>query len=248
MYPSATLRGTPLEPDRHRWCGKTRLAVQVATELRDDFADGVCFVSLAPISDAELVLPTLAQSLGLWEVGDRSPFERLKEYLQEQYLLLLLDNFEPVVGAAPLLVTLLEACPQLKILVTSRVVLRVSGEHEFLVPPLALPDLSHLSASEVLEQYAAVALFLQRASAIRPDFHLTPANARTIAEISTRLDGLPLALELAAARLKLLPPQALLIRLSHRLHVLTSGARDAPARQQTLRNTIQWSYDLLTAG
>jgi predicted ATPase/DNA-binding CsgD family transcriptional regulator len=227
--------------------GKTRLAVQVATELLDDFADGVCFVSLAPLSDADLVLPTLAQSLGLWEVGDRSPLEQLTEYLHVQELLLLLDNFEPVVGAAPLLVTLLEACPQLTILVTSRVVLRVSGEHEFLVPPLALPDLSNLPASEVLEQYGAVTLFLQRARATRPDFHLRPANARTIAEICTRLDGLPLALELAAARLKLLPPQALLARLSHRLHVLTSGARNAPARQQTLRNTIQWSYDLLTA-
>ncbi len=226
--------------------GKTRLALEVVSELLDDFADGICFVSLAPISDPDLVLPTIAQSLGLWEVKERSPLEHLQEYLHEQHLLLLLDNFEPVVEAATLLVTLLEACPQLKIMVTSRVVLRVSGEHEFAVPPLVLPDLSHLPESEVLEQYAAVALFLQRARAIKPDFHLTPSNARPIAEICTRLDGLPLALELAAARMNLLSPVALLARLSHRLQVLTGGVRDAPARQQTLRNTIQWSYDLLT--
>jgi len=227
--------------------GKTRLALQVATELLDDFADGACFVSLAPISDPDLVLPTIAHTLGLWEVRERSPVEHLKEYLHEQQQQLLLDNFEQVIAASPLLVELLQACPRVKILVTSRAVLRVSGEHEFALPPLVLPDLSHLPASEVLEQYAAVALFLQRAKAIRRDFHLTPSNARPIAEICTRLDGLPLAIELAAARMNLLSPPALLARLSHRLQVLTGGVRDAPARQQTLRNTIQWSCDLLTA-
>jgi len=203
--------------------GKTRLALQVATELLDDFADGACFVSLAPISDPDLVLPTIAHTLGLWEVRERSPVEHLKEYLHEQQQLLLLDNFEQVIAASLLLVELLQACPRVKILVTSRAVLRVSGEHEFALPPLVLPDLSHLPASEVLEQYAAVALFLQRAKAIRRDFHLTPSNARPIAEICTRLDGLPLAIELAAARMNLLSPPALLARLSHRLQVLTGG-------------------------
>ncbi len=227
--------------------GKTRLAVQVATELLDDFADGACYVSLAPISDPDLVLPTLAQSLGLWEVGDRSPLERLKEYLHEQRLLLLLDNFEQVIEAAPLLVELLHVCHKIKMLVTSRAVLHVSGEHEFPIPPLAVPNLTQLPTLEILPQYAAIQLFLQRAQAIRPDFQLTNENARTIAEMCARLDGLPLAIELAAARIKLLPPQALLARLSHRLLVLTGGVRDAPVRQQTLRNTIAWSYDLLTA-
>jgi len=225
--------------------GKTRLGLAVVQELLVDFADGACFVSLAPISDPDLVLPTIVQALGLWEVGDRPPLEHLKEYLHEKHLLLLLDNFEQVVAAAPLLVTLLEACPQLKLLVTSRVALRISGEHGFPVPPLALPDLTHLPASEVLEQFAAVTLFLERARAIRPGFQLTPSHARTIAKICTYLDGLPLAIELAAARMNVLSPPALLARLSHRLRVLTGGVRDAPARQQTLRNTLQWSYDLL---
>src|SRR5260370_11694933 len=227
--------------------GKTRLALEVVTELLDDFADGACFVSLASISDPDLVLPTIAQTLGLREVRERPPLEHLNDDLHEQQQLLLLDNFEQVIAASPLLVELLQACPQVKILVTSRAVLRVSGEHEFAVPPLVLPNLSHLPASEVLEQYAAVALFLQRAKAIRRDFHLTSLNARPIAEICTRLDGLPLAIELAAARMNLLSPPALLARLSHRLQVLTAAVAGAPARQQTLRNTIQWSYDLLTA-
>ena len=230
--------------------GKTRLALEVATDLFDDFADGVCFVSFAPVSDPEFVLPTIAQTLGLWEVGDRSPLERLKGYLQEKHLLLLLDNCEQVITAAPLLVELLQACLEVKILVTSRAVLRVSGEYEFPVPLLALPDLRHLPSladSEALAQFAAVALFLERARALKPDFRLTPANARPIAEICVQLDGLPLAIELAAARSRLLTPQALLKRLSHRLEVLTGGARDLPTRQQTLRHTLQWSYDLLTA-
>ncbi len=153
-----------------------------------------------------------------------------------------------MLAAAPELSDLLAGCPQLKILVTSRAVLHIRGEHEFPVPPLALPDLTHLPESEALSQYAAVALFLQCAQAARPDFQLTPANTRAIAEICVRLDGLPLAIELAAARIKLLPPQALLTRLEHRLQVLTSGAQDVPARQQTLRNTLAWSYDLLDAG
>ncbi len=230
--------------------GKTRLALQIATELLHDFANGICFVSLAPISDTNLVLPIVAQTFGLWEVGDRSPLEHLKAYLYERHLLLLLDNFEQVVAASPLLVEMLQACPQVKILVTSRAVLHVSGEHEFPVPPLALPDPHHLPSppgGEALAQYGAVALFLQRAQAVQPDFQLTNTNARAVAEVCARLDGLPLAIELAAARIKLLPPKALLARLGQRLVLLTGGARDVPARQQTLRSTLQWSYNLLTA-
>jgi len=227
--------------------GKTRLGLEVATTLLDNFRDGVCFVSLASINDPELVIPTIAQSLGLWEAEDRPPLQLLKTYLQEKHLLLLLDNFEQVVIAAPFLTDLLVASLELKILVTSRAVLHISGEHEFPVPRLAVPDLKRLPDSEALLQYAAVSLFIQRARAIKPDFQLTRTNARIIGEICVRLDGLPLALELAAACIKLLPPQALLARLQHSLQVLTGGARDMPARQQTLRNTIAWSYNQLDA-
>jgi len=226
--------------------GKTRLGLQIATELLVHFADGVCFVSLAPLSDPSLVIPTIAKTLSLREVADQSALEQLKAYLHEKQLLLLLDNFEQILPAGPELTELLLACPQLKILVTSRTVLHLQGEYEFAVSPLALPDLSHLPQSDQLAQYAAVALFMQRVKTIKPDFQLTAANARTIAEICLRLDGLPLAIELAAARVKLLPPQMLLARLSQRLQVLTGGARDLPARQQTLQKTIAWSYDLLT--
>jgi len=227
--------------------GKTRLALQVATDLLDDFADGVCFVPLAPISDPDLIVPTIAQALGLQETGERPLLDLLKAYLEDKHLLLLLDNFEHVVMAALRLSDLLVMCPELKLLVTSRAALHIYGEQEFAVPPLALPDLTHLPEWEVLSQYAAVALFLQRAQAARPTFQITPTNARAIAEICVRLDGLPLAIELAAARIKLFPPQALLKRLEHRLQVLTSGAQDIPVRQQTLRNTIEWSYNLLNA-
>jgi predicted ATPase len=226
--------------------GKTRLGLHIAEELLNDFADGVSFISLAPITNPDLVIPTIAQTLDLKEALDWSPLEHLKAYLREKHCLLLLDNFEQVVAAAPALVELLQACLHLNLLVTSRAVLHISGEHEFPVPPLAVPDLKHLPDSEILSQYAAVALFVQRARAIKPDFRLTSANAPSIAEICIRLDGLPLAIELAAARIKLLSPQALLARLSHRLQVLTGGVRDAPVRQQTLRNTLAWSYDLLT--
>src|SRR3989440_1215090 len=228
--------------------GKTRLSLQVATDLLNDFADGVCFVPLAPISDPDLVLPTIAQTLGIKEAGERPFKDLLQAHLRDKHLLLLLDNFEQVLAAAPELSDLLVGCPQLKILVTSRAVLHIRCEHEFPVPPLALPDLTHLPESEALTQYAAVALFLQSAQAAKPDFQLTGTNARAIAEICVRLDGLPLAIELAAARIKLLPPQRLLTRLEHRLQVLTMGAQDVPARQQTLRNMLAWSYDLLDAG
>ncbi len=226
--------------------GKTRLGVQIATELVDSFVDGICFVPLAPISDPDLVVPTIARTFGLGETGDRSLLELLKAYLHEKQLLLLLDNFEQVAAAAAVVTELLVTCPDLKVLVTSRTSLRVRGEREFPVPPLALPDPKHLPAIEALSQYASVALFVERALALKPDFQLTGTNAHAIAEICARLDGLPLAIELAATRIKLLPPQALLARLGSRLQVLTEGARDVPERQQTLRNAIKWSYDLLS--
>jgi predicted ATPase/DNA-binding CsgD family transcriptional regulator len=228
--------------------GKTRLGLEVAGRLLEDFADGVSFVSLASIREPDLVLPTLAQAFELKETPGWLPLEHLKAFLRDKHLLVLLDNFEQVHTAAPLLVDLLQACPELKLLVTSRLRLRVSGEYVFPVHPLAVPDPKHWLEDETLLEYAAVTLFVQRAQAIKPDFLLTAGNARTIAEICRHLDGLPLALELAAARSKLLSPQALLARLSHRLQVLTSGVQDAPVRQQTLRNTLAWSYDLLSAG
>ncbi len=225
--------------------GKTRLGLQVAADLLTDFADGVFFVPLAPINDSSLVVAAIAQVLDVKETGERSVFDLLKTSLQDKRLLLLLDNFEQVVSAAPQLSELATICPHLKVVVTSRAVLHIRGEREFLVPPLDLPDLSDPAEIETLSRYAAVALFQERAKAARPDFRLTPANTRVIAEICVRLDGLPLAIELAAARVKLFPPRALLTRLGHRLEVLTGGAQDVPARQQTLRNTIAWSYDLL---
>ena len=227
--------------------GKTRLALQVATDLLDEFADGVSFLSLAPISDPELVIPAITQALGIKESGVRPLLDLLKAFLMDKHLLLVLDNFEQVLPAAPHLTDLLAFCPTLKLLVTSRATLHVQGEQEFPVPPLALPDLTQLPGPEVLAHSAAVALFLQRAQATKPAFQVTSATARPIAEICVRLDGLPLAIELAAARSKLLSPHALLARLEHRLQVLTSGPQDAPTRQQTLRNTIAWSYDLLSA-
>ena len=227
--------------------GKTRLSLQIATDLLDAFADGVYFVPLAPISDPDLVVPTIAQTLGLQETRDQSLLDLLKAYLQDKHMLLLLDNFEQVVSAAGEVAALLATCPTLKVLVTSREVLHVQAELEFAVPPLAMPDPKRLPDLVTLSQYEAVALFIERAQAARPEFQLTNANAPVVAEICARLDGLPLAIELAAARSKLLPPQALLARLGQRLQLLTSSTRDVPARQQTLRKTIQWSYDLLTA-
>jgi predicted ATPase/DNA-binding CsgD family transcriptional regulator len=227
--------------------GKTRLGLEVARELLEAFTDGVYFVPLASISDPTFVVATIAQALGIREARERPLLDLLKTFLQDKHLLLLLDNFEQVVAAAPVLSDLLAGCPHLKIVVTSRVVLHIQGEHEFPVPPLTLPDLAHLPENEALVQYPAVVLFLKRARAIKPGFVVTSANARVITEICARLDGLPLAIELAAVRIKLLPPQALLQRLEHRLQVLTSGTQDVPARQQTLRNTIAWSYQLLDA-
>src|SRR5262245_1471679 len=228
--------------------GKTRLGLQVAADLLEDFEDGVFFVPLAAIRDSALVASSIARTLRLQERAGQVLLDSLKESLQDKQMLLVLDNFEQVVAAAPLVAELLAACPRLKCLVTSRVVLRLSGEHEFPVPPLELPDPRHLPAVETLSQYAAVALFIQRALAVKPDFQVDNANAPAVAEICVRLDGLPLAIELAAARLKLLPPQAILARLGRRLELLRGGARDVPDRHQTLRQAIAWSYDLLEAG
>jgi predicted ATPase/DNA-binding CsgD family transcriptional regulator len=227
--------------------GKTRLAVEVAQAVRADFADGVCFVALAGTLDPTRVIPVIAQALGLWEAADRPPLEQVQDHLREKHLLLLLDNFEQVLTAAPLLARLLASCPRLSMLVTSRAALHLSGEHEFAVPPLVVPALRALPALPDLAQVPTVRLFVECAQAVKTDMQLTEHNARTIAEICARLDGLPLAVELAAARIKLLPPQALLKRLSQRLDLLTGGPQDLPAHQRTLRNTLQWSYDLLGA-
>lgn len=225
--------------------GKTRLALHVANALAQNFSDGIRSISLAAIVDPALVIPTLAQDLGFVEAGDEPLLTRLQRYLRSRHLLLLLDNFEHVIAAAPQLAELLSACPSLKMLVTSREVLHLRIEHELTVPPLAVPATQPLPDIEQLSRYAAVELFVQRARAARSDFQVTPLNAQAIAEICACLDGLPLAIELAAARIKLFSPQQLLTRLEHRLHVLVSGPRDLPMRQQTLRNTLTWSYDLL---
>ncbi len=226
--------------------GKTRLGLQVAADLSDVFPDGVYFVNLAPISEPTFVLSTIAQTLQIKESGSQSGLDLLKASLHDKHILLVLDNFEQVVGAGVQVAELLAACPKLKVIVTSREVLHVRGEQELAVPPLSVPDPRHLPDPVMLSQYEAVALFIQRVRATSPGFQVTNANAPAIASICVRLDGLPLALELAAARIKLLPPQALLKRLSKRFEVLTRGAQNLPARQQTLHNTLQWSYDLLT--
>jgi predicted ATPase/transcriptional regulator with XRE-family HTH domain len=228
--------------------GKTRLSLAVAEHLRDRFADGVCFVALASIDAPDLVIEAIARSVGIAEAVDRPLAERLAEALREQQLLLLLDNFEHLMPAAPLIRGLLAAAPYLKVLLTSRVVLHLAGEYEYSVPPLRLPDLGRLARFDVLAHNPAVALFAQRSQAIDPSFLLSETNVAAVAAICVRLDGLPLAIELAAARIKLLEPQALLARLHRRLPLLTRGPRDLPARQQTLNAAIEWSYDLLAAG
>ena len=227
--------------------GKTRLALAVAADLRDDVAGGVAFVDLAPVRDPALVLPTVADCLGIREPSGRRLAERLRDRLADRRWLLLLDNLEQVLAAAPRLTDLLAACPGLKILATSRALLRVAGEHAYTVPPLALPDRDPVPAIERLAESEAVRLFVARAQAADPGFALTPLNGPAAAEICHRVDGLPLAIELAAARVRVLPPAALLARLEPRLPLLTGGRRDAPARQQTMRGTIAWSHDLLDA-
>jgi predicted ATPase len=227
--------------------GKTRLALQAAAELIDEFEDGVFTVLLSTIKDPTLLPITIAQALGVKEVQSQPVLDTLKEHLRDKELLLVLDNFEQVVAAAPVVAELMGAAPRLKVLATSRESLHLYGEQEFPVPPLDLPDPKKLPALEHLTQYEAVRLFIERAMSVKPDFQVTNENAPAVAEICHRLDGLPLAIELAAARIAILPPAAMLARLQSRLKLLTGGARDLPARQQTLRGALMWSYDLLDA-
>ncbi|MGD2157027.1 MAG: tetratricopeptide repeat protein [Anaerolineales bacterium] len=236
--------------------GKTRLALQAATDVQSHFKDDVTFVSLISVTDPDLVLATIARILGLRIEQQRSFLDHLSQCLQDKNHLLLLDNFEQVIQAGPALVDLLTTCPELKLMVTSREVLHVRGEQEYAVPLLGLPNVSRLERgskkglAEVLPKYASVALFLERVRAIYPDFQPNDEEMYTVAKICTHLNGLPLALELAAARMKLFSSQALLGQLENTLpgsslNLLTNGARDLPARQRTLRHTIQWSYTLL---
>jgi len=228
--------------------GKTRLSLEIAANVLDRFPDGVYFVPLSAIHDPELVPSAIAQALAISTTGQRRPIEALVDHLREKRTLLVLDNFEQVLDAAPIATTLLERSAGLRVLVSSRAVLRVSGEQEFPVPPLGLPDLKALPGLAALSQFEAVRLFIERAVAVKPDFQATNENAPAIAGICERVDGLPLAIELAAARVKLFSPQALLSRLEKSLSALGRGARDAPARQQTLRGAILWSYDMLDTG
>jgi predicted ATPase/transcriptional regulator with XRE-family HTH domain/Tfp pilus assembly protein PilF len=232
--------------------GKTRLALQVALELRPAFVDGVYLVSLASISEPSQLIGAIAQALGVQEAAGQSLSDCVTAHVRERNMLLLVDNFEQVTQAAPLLTELIAVCPRLWLLVTSRAALRVRGEHQYAVPTLSVPEKTRAGerplSPAALARVATVSLFVERAQAVRSTFQLDATNAAAIAEICRRLDGLPLAIELAAARVKLLPPATLLARLGQRLSLLTGGAQDAPARQQTLRGAIAWSYDLLHVG
>jgi predicted ATPase/DNA-binding CsgD family transcriptional regulator len=225
--------------------GKTRLALEVAGQTADAFDDGVWFVDLAPVRDPDLLPSAIAASLEVREDRDRPLIETLERHLAQRCALLLLDNFEQVLPAAAWLVNLLRGCPEVKLMVTSRSALHLQWEQEVAVQPLAVPDLAALPSPASLGQVASVALLLQRAQQIDPEFHLDDDNAREIAELCVRLDGLPLAIELAAARMRILPPRALLSRLSRGLAVLEGGNRDQPARQRTLHAALDWSYELL---
>lgn len=226
--------------------GKTRLALQVAAEVSDGYADGMFIVPLAPLTDPEQVMEVIAQVLAIPDVSGPSLLGRVQRLLKSKQLLLVLDNFEQVVPATLMVAELVATCPAIKIVVTSRVALHVRAEREFAVPPLSLPDLKRLPDLLTLLQYEAVALFIERAQAVKTDFQVTNATAQAVAQICARLDGLPLAIELAAARAKYYPPHLLLARLEQGLSVLGGGARDLPARQQTLRAAIAWSYELLS--
>jgi predicted ATPase/class 3 adenylate cyclase len=229
--------------------GKTRLALQSGAELIDRFDDGAYFIDLAPIRDPNSVLAAMLRTIGLNETGDRPLVEDLKNQLRDKRMLLLLDNFEQVTAAAVWVAELIQYCPRLKLLATSREALHVRGEHLFPIPPLGLPQVNGgLPKLDELGQYEAIQLFIERAQAVRPGFELNEDNAAAITELCLRLDGLPLAIELAAARMRLFSAQALQQRLGNRLKLLRGGARDLPARQQTLQDTIGWSYELLEEG
>ena len=226
--------------------GKTRLAIEIGAETRDQYPDGVFFVDLAPLTDATLVLPTIAATLGVREVVGRTLFQTLSSFLADKRLLLLLDNCERTLAAAPDVGALLAASPTVSILATSRAALHIRGEREFPLLPLLVPAADRLPPLDELVRVPAIALFVDLASASQPDFALFADNAAAVTAICRRLDGLPLAIELAAARIKVLPPASLLTRLEQRLPLLTGGGRDLPARQRTMRDTIAWSYELLT--
>lgn len=227
--------------------GKTRLAQATALKLLPAFADGVFFIELSAVDQPDLVCSTIASQLGIKDTGGRPVMDLLKDHLRERQMLLVIDNFEQVIEAGPQLAELLSACNRLKMLVTSRVVLHLSNEREVMVPPLSPPDSTALSF-ERLRANDAVALFIERAAAAKPTFKLTEENAKVVADICTRLEGLPLAIELAAARIRMLNPEGILLRLDDRLRFLTGGPRDLPARQRTMIGAIDWSYDLLTTG
>jgi predicted ATPase/class 3 adenylate cyclase len=226
--------------------GKTRLGLQIAADLLREFPDGTFFVDLAPVISADLVIPSIAKTLSVREAANRPILDSLKEYLRDRQLLLVLDNFEHVLASAAQVADLLSTCLRLKVLVTSREALHLRGERQFPVPPLSLPDRSRGESVDQLTRYEAIRLFLERAQAAKPELAISDRNVYAIVEVCHRLDGLPLAIELAAARVNVFSPQALLARLEHRLATLTSGPRDLPVRQQTLRQAIAWSYDLLT--
>ncbi len=228
--------------------GKTRLALELGEKLIDDFHDGVFLVSLSSLADPMLVPSAMAEVLGIKEEPGRDLLETIAEGINEKRLLLVMDNYEHVLSAAWVVAQLLDSCRYLHVLTTSQVPLHLTGENEYAVQPLSIPDPKNLPEPSTLARYEAVSLFTERARAASPDFVITDDNARAVAEICVRLDGLPLAIELAAARVKILPPQALLKRLNSRLRLLTGGATDRPARHQTLRAALDWSYSLLTAG
>jgi predicted ATPase len=226
--------------------GKTRLAIRVAVDMGDAFPDGVWFVPLAPVRDPALVAATVARALGVSEIGNRPPAAAIASFLTGRRALLVVDNFEHVLEASSLLTVLLAACPDVTLLVTSRTALHLSGEHVMDVPPLAVVDPENLPSPVLQRETEAVRLFDERATAADANFVLTDTNIAGVATLCTRLDGLPLAIELAAARVRALPPRAMLLRLDHRLSLLAGGARDQPPRLRSLRDTIAWSYDLLS--
>ena len=228
--------------------GKTRLCIELAALVASDFPDGVYFVPLAPLRDPGLVASSIAQRLGLHDSPDRPLIDHLAGYLADRKLLIVLDNFEHLLDAVSIVTELLRRTRDVRILVSSRSSLRLSGEQQCPVPPLALPDQEVPATPASLAACESVRLFSERAAAAVPSFALDEHNAAVIGQIVARLDGLPLAIELAAARVKLLPPEAILDRLEHSLGLLVGGSRDLPDRQQTLRSTIAWSYDLLSEG